>query len=532
MKIKTLLNIALAAVTLTACNNSDEITNIEEAQSKGYVSMSITYPRQNIGRSALATKGVDARATGDENKIKTLQVYYFDGFSDNAKVVAIKDIDSSTQSYSATHAVPVTAKAMMVVANAIETPVLGKTLGSINQVLTVDNVNALIGGAGRDAFIMTNSKGGLEPSNADGSNKDLTLYADEATAKNNTLTVKIDRVVSKVVLKTAQGGIPSDAGNAHVVLKKWDLNVLNKKYFLMSERVKTYFEGLSGNSIWSSNDQYRLGSYRIDPNYTGQTMSSQKDNYTVYSGTINDLTTAKEPGVEDYCLENTQDKKDNVKAYATQVLVMAQWTPKTVTDVDGKPVPLKSGESFFSINGILFSKVTLLNTIEAEVTNKLKDANPSTYVTKYTDALNAYLVNYLKVSAVTIPTSVPLGSTPEEEARIVKTAFDHAQYYTKGGQWIDKVGNLEINFYHEAMSYYTLPVKHDFRAGTAGAVNELGKFGVLRNSSYVITLNKIVHIGSPVIPDPDGEDLEIEEKYLSATIEINPWGVYEYEEEL
>ncbi|WP_293710443.1 Mfa1 family fimbria major subunit [uncultured Parabacteroides sp.] len=531
MKIKTLFSIALTAAVLAGCNNSDEILNAEETQGKGYVSMNITYPQQSSGRSVSDTKAVNT-GTPDENNINTLQIYYFDGFSDNAKVVAIKDIDPKNTPYSGTHSVPVTAKAMMVVANAIETPALGMTLASINRVLTADNVSDLIGGTGKNSFIMTNSKGGLEPSLSNGSDKELTLYADEATAVRNTLKVRIDRVVSKVVVKAATAGIPTDVGNAYVALKKWDLNVLNKKYYLMSKRTKTYFEGLANNWVWSTNDPYHLGSYRIDPNYTGQTLASQKDNYTIHTGTIDDLPSAKDAGVADYCLENTQDKKDNVKAYATQVLIMAEWTPKTVTDVDGSSVALNPGDSFFSINGILFSKTTLLNTIEAEVTNKLSNSDPSTYVTKYTDALNAYLVNCLKVTAVTIPTSIPSGSSAENEARIVRDAFDNAEYYKKGGQWIDVPNNIEINFYHESMSYYSLPVKHDFHAGTPGAVNELGKFGVVRNCSYVITLNKILNIGSPVIPDPDDENLEVEEKYLNATIEINPWGVYEYGEEL
>lgn len=73
-------------------------------------------------------------------------------------------------------------------------------------------------------------------------------------------------------------------------------------------------------------------------------------------------------------------------------------------------------------------------------------------------------------------------------------------------------------------------IKHD---DTDLAVNELGEFGVVRNSVYDINVNKFNNPGYPDVPKPDpGEEDEDEDGWLSIKINVNPWTWYTQTEEL
>ena len=71
-------------------------------------------------------------------------------------------------------------------------------------------------------------------------------------------------------------------------------------------------------------------------------------------------------------------------------------------------------------------------------------------------------------------------------------------------------------------------IKHD---DTSAATNELGEFGVVRNSVYDINVKKFNNPGYPAIPDPDPDTPdESDESWLSIEITPNPWTWYTQEE--
>ena len=55
--------------------------------------------------------------------------------------------------------------------------------------------------------------------------------------------------------------------------------------------------------------------------------------------------------------------------------------------------------------------------------------------------------------------------------------------------------------------------------------NYLGRYGVVRNNSYVITLNSVTAPGKPVIPTPTNDPDDTKKYYLQTTVQIMDWAV-------
>ena len=85
-----------------------------------------------------------------------------------------------------------------------------------------------------------------------------------------------------------------------------------------------------------------------------------------------------------------------------------------------------------------------------------------------------------------------------------------------------------LTYYKGGYSFYKAMIKHD---DTSLATNELGEFGVVRNSVYDISVTKFNEPGYPTIPpvtiDPDEDD----DLRMSILINVNPWTWYVQEVE-
>ena len=202
--------------------------------------------------------------------------------------------------------------------------------------------------------------------------------------------------------------------------------------------------------------------------------------YNAYTSTSapstwNDPTTTVNK-VAEYCLENTQTATHNVHAYTTHVLLKAKFIPSEY----GRPAPNNNNPStaqeadpklvgdWMLINGGFYTFATLMEWIEAELKAKYAAA---------------------KDRAITV---------------------------------------TGLTYYVGAVSYYKIMIKHD---DTSAVTNELGEFGVVRNSVYDINVKKFNNPGYPAIPDPDeGTPDESDEGWLSIEIIPNPWTWYTQEE--
>ena len=99
---------------------------------------------------------------------------------------------------------------------------------------------------------------------------------------------------------------------------------------------------------------------------------------------------------------------------------------------------------------------------------------------------------------------------------------------------LDETNGVGIKTYENGVSYYIARIKHfgdDLTPWTAGEdtygennLKWLGRYGVLRNNWYDLTINKISGPGYPDVPEvkpgtPDDEDT----KYINVSVKILDW---------
>lgn len=544
MKKKNFLVLALAAFTFAACSNEDIVPGGEDnndvvnLEGDAWVALSV----QSTKTRAINTPNQE-NGTPDESTITAVSAVFFTGHTDASvvtRIVKFTDDDiTNLPNRTSAFKVPKTSKAVLIIANPQNlnrTIQENDTYGTVNKVVTLTTEAEVTTGVAKSGgFVMTNAKGDLEPSDTDGSPKDLELFSTATAATSSPLTIRIDRVSAKVrvYVKADSGEELSDVATIDTDGTGWYLNVTNKKFYPASKRTKTAM------NTWTPYDQYGLGSYRKDPNFgTGTAIGAWSDsepsvyaeNYFYVSSATKDTDIAwnKVNTTAKYCLENTQDEDFNKHAYTTQALLKVSYAPTTITNADDTKVTLANGTDWFNMNGIFYTQASVLTYIEEELTNKYTHKAPAEYATDITDAYNEY-IEALSLTPVTIPAAKDDAKTAEEMAEELKGKFEalaaSIATASEGGKALKGV-----EYYSKGICYYKIMIKHD---DSPTVMNKLGEFGVVRNSVYDITVNKINNPGYPSIPDPDpSAPDEEEDRYLSIKIEVNPWTWYSQVEPL
>lgn len=556
MKKKNFLMLALAAVAFAACSNEDlvPVDNpgnnndlVTDPNGEAWVALAVKTPTQTRG---LNTPDQEA-ATEAESKITKVRAIFFTANATEDAATVTADItltddqaglddDGMPSGAGKAFKVPATSKRILIIAN----PSATFDAKVFSTTTTYAEVNAALSDAVSTLttsghFMMSNAKGSLEPSETDDTNpdfgkaKDLALYKNETAATNNPLSIRIDRVVAKVRMYITE---TSDNSKVKIEESGWILNVTNKTYFPASKRTLTWNEnpshsGARGTCI-TPFDQYKIGSYRIDPNYGTQAAGS----YNSYDSSTDPTTVpwkmraAVGDGATEYCLENTQTQPYNVHEYTTQVLLKAKFVPREYgrpAPNDGTPSKVQEATpglvgDWMLINGGFYTPTTLMEWIAAELTAKYADDEPTTFPTVRTTAYNRYL-DAVSVGAIALPATADAADLANLilafEGTITNLAAVTAENRAKSV--------TGLTYYVNAVSYYKIMVKHD---DTGAATNELGEFGVVRNSVYDIKVKAFNNPGYPAIPDPDQTPDETDEGWLSIEIITNPWTWYTQEE--
>lgn len=547
MKKKNLFMLALASLAFVACSNED-IVPIEDidygvaTDPKGdaWVTVGIITPSQSRGLNNPDYQN----GTAVESELKKVRAIFFTDDAD-PKVTAdilltsaqagVDAAGQPTGSAGTAFKVPATSKRILIVANPSPTfqndPVNSKW--STNTAYSVVNAaltNTAASISSTDGFMMTNAKGELEPSitAADvtaglgvlGDPKSLTLYKTDAGAKANPLTINIDRVVAKVRVTITQTSAKADISEA-----KWVLNTTNKSYYPLSKRTPTWLEQYAGagGGFRAPFDQYKKGSYRIDPNYDGNHAGA----YNVYDETHDEVANPipwHTTGESEYCLENTQNQAGNTHDNTTQILVKAKYMPKEYKKADGTTTTTQeTNGDWMLIDGGFYTFTTLMDWIERELKYKYLNNHPDPTVitTPLTTAFNKYLEG-ISLTAVSLPATADAAAIATLKQAFVDKKTDILNED-------DRAKTVDVlTYYKGGYSFYKAMIKHD---DTSLATNELGEFGVVRNSVYDISVTKFNDPGYPTIPpvtiDPDEDD----DLRMSILIDVNPWTWYVQEVE-
>lgn len=532
MKKKNLLMYALASLLLAGCSENlpdgGDGGGVLNPDGESWVSLDIRTASQST--KALHDPEIDP-GTSDESNVKAVKAIFFDK---DGKVTVSKDLTTgpggeaqpgqSTGTPGKPFKVPNTSTKVLVIVNPVGIPAITAGTTSYDEVNeavtgTVGTFGAVgnnIIGTDKKAFMMTNAAGKLEPY-IDGTN--LTLHETEADALKAPFVLNVDRVSSKVRLY-----MQDDYGKAEKTYIQeigWVLNVTNKQYYPVSERMKTE------KNTPTPFDSYGLGSYRKDPNFTNNAGLDYDVNYNYYTGQGPADGDWNQPGGVEYCLENTQDAVDNVHAYTTHVIFKAKFTPMSFANPgDEEPLTITEEQakdlSWIKVGGGYYTFETLMNWIEHEMTSFYGNTG---YTPSITIAFNDFIENY---GVERIDTTSTTG-TAAEKAAVVRGKFETQETLIKA-----LAGKMfgTVSYYDSGVSYYKIMIKHD-NDNDPDFLNQLGEFGVVRNSVYDLTITGISNPGYPVIPPPDpGTKDEDNDGWISIQININPWTWYSQPVEL
>ena len=373
---------------------------------------------------------------------------------------------------------------------------------------------------------------------------------EEAHSKPGT-TVHVERGLAKVTVGKGTGkdyftgakASGSKYSNDDVTITNWALDVTNKSSFPVhvtaglkdgvtstSQTVPAYTDiwknaaATPGTKPATSRFVSQLpatGAFKrvywgIDPNYskslTDKDACGQEFTLVKADGSDADWKTSTEPL---YCLENTFDITHMLQGQTTRVLLKATYIPSALASATDK--------TFFMIGNS--SDIWTMDNLKKQIESKAKEALGIT--TDLTVELKEDLLkggtHFLTIENVSIK---------DGETEKVNTPGLVATLNTKLG--LDETNGVGIKTYKNGESYYIARIKHfgddltPWKEGndTYGEnnLNWLGRYGVLRNNWYDLTIGKISGPGYPDVPEvkpetPDDEDT----KYINVSVKILDW---------
>lgn len=378
----------------------------------------------------------------------------------------------------------------------------------------------------------------------------------EAANSHEGTTVHVERGLSKVTVKAGKKDITDGVySGASVAINDWTLDVLNKKTYAVHVTTGLNIGTTNFANIWatprfydtSAGTTFKRVYWGMDPNYSNLTGKVNLSHYTGdFSIMGGDAKFAEAPFVSPvngvdakfvksdesmYCLENTFDINNMTQGQTTRVVFKATYTPKDyATETIGAGTSLKKNND-------------LLNSEKAG-TFFMLGKNPQTWtpialteqITTYTvEAYNAANPTATIIDASKV--SVDLKNITIDDKGIV--VFSSIGIKVDGAALDATVSKTvkaklgDIIAYTCGTSYYIARIKHfneltHWNAGepTYGDKNleYLGRYGVLRNNWYYLTVDKVSNPGSPTVPtiEPNTPDDE-NNYYISVSVKILDW---------
>ncbi len=374
----------------------------------------------------------------------------------------------------------------------------------------------------------------------------VTVHETKAAAEGDTdpARIYVERVVAKVTLsgfnysnneytKVATVTTSKPSGDTESVyngdiiqLQGWVLTVTNKSTKLVRD-VSNFSSWLTttGNNnasrfvgtntiAMADNQSYYRIYWAEDGNYNKADTTPDAD-FTTYSPSVQP--TSWNPNAERtssssplYCLENTMNYDEQIENRTTSVLLKTEYRVKFHKDdtPDARDFyicgtsPTKYPKESITISGE--SGTTIQSIVEyvqttASVTDLALQEGVNGGIYEGTDGMKALFKK----------TNAPLS---DEEATKIWNAVGPIKYY-KGG----------VSYYYAALIRHFNDSEAKWEADEAYALKHLGRYGVVRNNWYDITINSISGPGDPAIVPPSGNPDDNAEGYIRAEINVLSW---------
>lgn len=351
---------------------------------------------------------------------------------------------------------------------------------------------------------------------------------EEAQAKVAT-TVYVERGLAKVTMQnfTADGYTVAEGTykGDKVEIKNWQLDVINKSTFPVHQTgdLSTGFA-----AIWSTprfydggNQSFKRVYWGVDPNYSGvtlQNLTACKKAFTMIGK--NDIKGKTGNDHPQYCLENTFDLANMMQGQTTRVVFKAVYTPSALVDATDK--------TFYKIgnNTAIWTKDNLEKQIHTVAVTAMGITNADEQA-KYVVKLDATDNNISGEAGQHLIKAENI--TYSGEAASSKVTPD---VVNKINEKLGLSADAGIATYLDGVTYYIARIKHfnELTPWTAGKPygtdndKYLGRYGVLRNNWYDLSVTSISGLGYPDVPEvkptvPDDEN----EQYINVEVKILDW---------
>lgn len=555
--VKNLFGMAVMATALVACSSNDDLaSNGHEGNQTGeaYASFRINLPTTNGTRVA----GDPTFDGGDKNEyaVKDAALLLFKKEGSDFKFKEVVDLGNMEPwTASGTNGITTTAKLTAKITNAevgenkgyyalivlnnnsktaakINYPAVDQTYADWSQSADNATANYLKYDNG---FFMANA-----PKYVAGAPETLVeiknIYASKQQAENSTATtVYVERGLAKVSLaSTSAKHVDITDGNYagdKVDIEGWTLDVTNTKTYpvhvtegLWADTWKTTVTPAATNG--ASMDRFhdtKLTSefprvyWGLDPNYSTNFASVADCEREFTMATKGNFKTGAEAKKAQYCLENTFDIDHMVQGQTTRVLFSAKYTPDNFAD----------GETFYKFGNSpkLWHAADVVAQIKAKAQEVLGEADAN----KVTVTLDAE-GNDMTKSGVRLVAAANIshGETALNDEQVDQI---NAKLGFKKATSTDAAVGLST--YESGVSYYVARVMHfnGLTPWTPGDktyegnnANWLGRYGVLRNNWYELSVSSVSGPGYPDVPkvnptDPD----DVNDQYINVEVKILDW---------
>lgn len=351
---------------------------------------------------------------------------------------------------------------------------------------------------------------------------------EEAQAKVAT-TVYVERGLAKVTMQnfTADGYTVAEGTykGDKVEIKNWQLDVINKSTFPVHQTgdLSTGFA-----AIWSTprfydggNQSFKRVYWGVDPNYSGatlQNLTACKKAFTMIGK--NDIKGKTGNDHPQYCLENTFDLANMMQGQTTRVVFKTVYTPSALVDATDK--------TFYKIgnNTAIWTKDNLEKQIHTVAVTAMGITNADEQA-KYVVKLDATDNNISGEAGQHLIKAENI--TYSGEAASSKVTPD---VVNKINEKLGLSADAGIATNLDGVTYYIARIKHfnELTPWTAGKPygtdndKYLGRYGVLRNNWYDLSVTSISGLGYPDVPEvkptvPDDEN----EQYINVEVKILDW---------
>lgn len=560
MKIKHFFGLAVIAAMTASCSSNEDLgtagpgTGTNEA-GVGYATFTINLPSVSGTRAADAGGAEMNEGTAEEYAVKSATALIFQKYgSDEGSYKFVESVTLPTDEWTddQTDGITTTSKKVVAKLTNVDTkntygvlvllnnnttsgvkiglPTAGQSYNDWNNKVLSPNLAEL---AKTGEFYMANA-----PLNKAGKVTTLVtidkdkIYSSKEKAENGTAAdVYVERGVAKMSVvdpttKTVKDKATSADTKSEVTFSNWALDITNKKTYAVHN-----IDGLSKDfsAIWTTprfigtNSRVYWGK---DPNYENDDLKlTDKD--AERQAEFNFITATSEINNDFdkpvYCLENTFNLANMYQGQTTRVIFKAKYTPK---DDEGNKLAEEDG-TFYTIGNMttILNETKLKAAVDAAATSVLPDCTVD-----YTN-LKKEGSHVITLEDIKDASGAPLVAGTNYSGKTGTAIVDeiNAKLGLKDGRPEARVG---INTYKEGVTYYIARVKHfgsltDWHSGESYGDNNaqyLGRYGMLRNNWYELTVGNVYGPGYPGVPpvDPTLPDDE-NEKYLSVSVKILSW---------